>query len=76
MLKIGIFEIEPDPTLEGRWLVTNTLTTFKFKTYGTQEEIETEYKNQSDTWEKRVKESGTFRAKGRFSTGGAIKKAG
>jgi len=66
MLIVGIFQIKPDPTLKGRWEVVNTLTGFLHRTYGTQEEIELEYRGQSDTWEKRVRETGTHRVKGRL----------
>jgi len=73
MLTVGIFEITH--LSADKWLVKNTITTFEHRTYGTQAEVEAEYKYQSDVWEKRVKESGTHRTKGKFG-GGPVKKAG
>jgi hypothetical protein len=47
--KVGIFairQLEP-----GRWQVTNTLTTYVHKTYGSEEEVTQQLKVQTGAWQ-------------------------
>lgn len=73
--RVGIFDIKADPESIGKWRITNTVTTFEHRTYGTWEEVEEQAKVQSEAWEKRLKDSkGKFQTKGKFQQGGPIKK--
>ncbi len=66
-MRVGVFDIEPDPTKLGRWLVTNTLTTFTHRTYGvTWEEVESQAIKASVAWARRVKEDGGTAVKAGF----------
>lgn len=54
--KIGCFEVtELSP---GRWRVVNTLTTFEYVTYGSEDDVRAGLENQSAQWEKRFAEMG------------------
>jgi hypothetical protein len=51
-MMIGCFEVEK--LEEGKWKVVNTLTTYQYVTYGTEEEIRELLEAQTVSWNRRL----------------------